>query len=798
MGYWVNNFQEFERKKGRENRLLLNFYYVPSKGEKVRRVKVLVNKKLKIPTKFLFGEKSDEVLSKIIENPELRDLPIKTTGIGDFHILEIEIPYKTELIKQLPREFQTGNYDKMLRLSGFFPERKVAFSEELETKLQNSDEVELDLNEISYDGFLTAEDLGKIPWLFLDIEKPLWKNEKEKMYLKARKKLLRLDKKFENKDNKHELRQKAIKVLEDRLTIEIEGIGKIGLWNKECDASVSFITTLWKNCPEGKIREVYILDPKDEFEKEKVNNYDVYKFKTEKELISFFLERIRERKPLMSSGHNQVYDITQIRFAADQNKLAFEPAVKTIRPRRDFVREFFQRMKEDLIYLDTLWLNASFFPWLRQRTFSNLKLETVSRFHGIDFTKSLTHEQLREVELQRLAGKTKEIRIKAGNRIAEYSAGDVEPVVQMMENSPFLPLITKIKRALPFSTLTEIAFHPNSVNKYHDKKHFDRARNHRYHGYAQKERENEIQIFKKRFSSLKGDMLEWAGVSAGAEKDSSPVYEIYLPFEEWIKQATFRYAPEFEEVYHGLEKNEKIPFLQYLKALQRDMLVDYYFARRDSKIFRNRFQNVETSKFDELERIVDKKLLDSYSGSFRFLKNHFRSVYVALKREGRALIRPTNKNLAGIEEIPEMMEDESDLFLLRHRADKIRNMLTPGQKRVLTSFLTNFNSFEAAETEIVTKMGTITENPRELLYSYNQSQKTEEKGRKFYAKYRISVPQLTSLIARSYRNLASELAKFNPRIIDIKGDYMFLQANEEIKQSKLVYIVRELDRNGKI
>ena len=805
MGFWFNNFGEFERKKNRKNRLVLGFYYVPSPGtdETARSVKVFANKKVKVPTRFLFaGAPVEKVLNEISAEDSLKNLSLKKHKIGNFSVLEIEVDNDKTLIDRLPGAFQKGAYDKLARLGGFFPERKVTFSPELEKRFLNETEIELDSLEGIYDnGFLNETELRGMPWLYLDIEKPLWKHDDEKIWIKRREKILKINKKYPGEINQ-DRRESVVKRLEERLVIDVEGVGKVGLFEKKYDAAVSFITTVWRNCnSDGRdIRELYVLDPLEEFEREEVNGYAVKRFKTERELVDCFTERVRERKPVVASGHNEVYDITQLRFAADSSKLMFDPAVKEVKPRRDFVRNFFQRLREDLIYFDSLWMNSTFYPWLRQRSFSNLKLASDANHHGFEFAKSLTHEQLRTVELQRLNGSSVEIRKEAGRMMADYSAGDVEPVVHMMDKLP-ISLILQLKKAVPYCTLTEIAFHPNCVNKYHDKKHFDRARNQRYYGYAQKERENEIQIFKKRFPSLKKQMLDWAGIPVyqiqGEHKD---VLEVYLPFEEWIKDSAFKWAPDFAKVYGEVNEKEKFGFLQYLKALERDMLVDYYFARREGKVFRSSSDNenqaieINSQQFSALEKAVEKSLLDKLCGSFKYLKNHFRSVYVALNGEGRDIIRPTYGNLVTCKlHIPDAMMDEADIFLLKERSEEVREMLSPGCKKVLDSFLQNFAAFDAVEediTKIIAPLG-LTENPKEFIYLYNRHRKKQERGRAFYAKYGLSVDNLAGLIASSYKNLREEFDKNHVRVVDSKGDYLFVQSDSGFKKSNLVYVVRE-------
>ncbi|MBR9705708.1 hypothetical protein GOV14_01610 [Candidatus Pacearchaeota archaeon] len=813
MGVWFNNFQEFERKQKEDNRLVLNFYYIPDPGEKAKKVKIFAKTNVCVSTSHIYGQEAvDEIKEKISKDKDLCKYKIEEWPSGNFSVLEMELPKNAQLLKKLPGKFETGNYDKTLRFRGFYPERKIhsqdteKFSRLLmKLKPNEKGEKEIDLSKlqeyINFE-FLGENDIRNMPWLYFDIEKPLFKSEKEKVYLKARKKLLKLDKKLEDSDGKHEKRLKTIKTLEERLTVDIEDVGKVKLWEDIADSKVSSIATIWKNCDgkQGEVKEVYIWDPNMEYKKKEIQGYKVLSFETEKELIAAFNKNMQERKPVLCSGHNEVYDITQVREAAKTNKETFHPAVEDINPKRDFVRSFFQRLKQDLIYIDTLWLNAIFYPWLRQKSLgSSLKLASVANFHGIDFTKSLTHAQLRTVELQRFLGRTKEIRDRAADRIFDYVCSDVEPVRDIIEKGPFLRLLEKMKTVIPYCTLTELAFHTNCVNKLHDKEHYDRSHNQRYWKYKQKMRENEVQIFKKRFPQLKTKMMKWAGLETRTKKgEHENVYQLYLPFEEWIRESSFIRFKGFKTLYKHLEEDEKIPYLQYLKNLQREVLVDYYFARRESKIFRE--QSIDTTKFEGLEDMVDKEKLDSLYGSFNFLKNHFRSIYMALEGKGRHILLPKRRQKKAGQlqlfdgEVPGYMLHDLDLYLLRNNCDAVYQKLNKHGKRNLTSFLKNFDKFEDLLSEVANDINDldIDMNSKRFVFLYNQWQRKKKTENRFYARYKQSVSSMTSLISKSYERLSQELEKHDAEIIDHKGDYIFVKAKDTIKTSDYFYTVRHL------
>ena len=811
MVYWFCNFQEFERKKIETNRLALNFYYVPDKGEEARSMKFFARTDVKIPTGFIHERKTEDIkkIKEALEqDPNLNGFLLEEKKHGKFHVLQLHIPNEKKLkdkVKKISSKFQVGDYDKLLKLGGFFPDRKVVIPSVLEQIINSAKtietkkgiEKEIDLFPL-YGLFenhsLTSEELLELPKMFWDIEKPLWKKPYEKNLIERRKMVLGLrgEEKYNNLIAQSRI-EKITKRLEDRLTIEVDKVGKVGLWKEGYDAKVSHISVIWKNCNNEKYgKSLLVLDPNDEVRDEQINGFEIITFKTEKQLIAEFTDMCHEKKPVASVAYNGVYDATQVRFAGEKLKIKFDPAIKGVQPRRDFVRKFYQRMRPDLMYFDPMRLNDIWFPWLKQRSLgTSLKLEAVSKFHGLDFTKELTHEDLRTVNLQAFFGKTKEVRVNAHKKLMQYAAGDVEPLQWMMENLGFYSLLSKLKEIMPYCTYTELSFSTGCVDKYLDKKHFDRTGNKRFTGEKQKIRQNELQIFKKRFPSLKKKMLQHTGIETKQVKGKHEnVYELYLPLEEWLINTMTRWAPEFWKLNKQVDEDEKIAYLQYVKELQKkNMLNDYYFARREGKIFQKK--GINTDKFIELEKRIEKETIDSFLGSFERLKKQFRSIYVAaVKVKKSSLLRTTQKNLSQVE-IPEIMEKDVDLYLLREHAQQIYPYLTKAKKSELTRFLSNFESFESLWDTIREQVIDLSETPQDFVFLYNQYRRKSEREAKFNAQYKISVPILTQYIARAYGNLADELKKYNAKVVDMKGDYLFVTADEKIKESKLVYTVRE-------
>ncbi|MEK6823976.1 MAG: hypothetical protein AABY06_02975 [Nanoarchaeota archaeon] len=796
MGFWINNFAEFERKQTRKNRLILNFSYI-SNSSKQKNVKVFVEQSVKVPTKFINQNTSKEILSSFAGKNNFEDLTIHKKSRGKFDVLSIEVPNDRDLLNKLSNYFQIGNYDKLLRFGGFYPERKVILNSKLEKLFKENKELELkNLSGINFGEILSEKELNTLPYVILDIEKPLWKKDFEKREIRWRENILKAEKKYfklpeieqEKQKPIHEKRKRIIKNLEEKLTIEVEEVGKVKLYDENFSSEVSYVGTIWGKGKKKK-KEMYVIDSNDEIVRKRYNGFKILKFKSEKELILGFLDSLHKRKPIISYGHNQVYDITQLRFAAEENKLIYDPAVKEIKPRRDFVRSFLQRLREDMVYLDTLWLSKIFYPYLNQKRFdTSHKLADVAQFLGIDFSKSQTHEELRFTELKRLVGETKEIRKKAIDEMLFYSCGDLDVTQEIVKRINFLPLVSKIKNVLPFSTLSEIAFSTNCMNKLHEFNYFKKNGNLPYYGYASKERQDKLQIFKKRFTSKKKELLNWAGFKKANFGEYENVKEFYLPLEDWTKDIAFKINPELETIDNETKNNksEHFAFLQYLKSYMKEVFADYSFVRRDEKIyqFTKNFLRIDNNllneNFNKIKNSFGEEKLNKIIGSFRYLKNHFRSIYVSLESKDRKIIRPmiTQGNLFE-SYYPKIMENDADLFLLRNNSEIIRKNLSPANVKNLDSFLENFETFEGYLNSSVNDLS----NAKDLIYSYIYLDKFSSGKKKFFNIYGVAVNEISDKITGGYKNLFEEMKQKNLNFLDHVGDYIFVQGDGDLNSA---------------
>lgn len=818
-GFWFCNYIGFEQRSKVNNRTILNFYYVPTKaekkqGKKPKKVKLFAKTNVRIPTDFIYGKENlEKIINKVESNEELNIFHLDYEKKGNFYVASIDMPYNRELIKLLPKKFQTGDYEKMLKLSGFFPDRIISMNDIFEdivdnAKIDDKGEKEIELGRLFglfNKEFMTESQFRSLHWFNWDIEKCLYKKEDEKKWIKKRKNYIKLKK---EKDYPKEFREKrldrAIKILEDRLTFYVEDVGEIKWWEEKYDAKISSIASIAENCGEDEKdkKDIIILDPLKEVKHRKVEGSNIHASPNEKGVLRTLNKLVDEEYiPAGNSAHNLPYDDTQTAMAGKKLKEEFTPGVKGKSPSRDLVRKFYQRMKQTWISIDTMRQMAIHFPWLQQRSLGvSLKLKDICKYHGYDFEKMFTHDELRILELKRLFGKTFEIRHEAGVGSDLYVTGDVPPVKWMKNMPQVISLGVKVKKIEPYCTYNEIFFGPNCSNKYMDYKHFQRCGNKRFSKTQRKIRDNEIQIFKKRLKSLKKKMLNHIGIDTDGKTGlHENVMELYLPLEEWLKHTMSGWAKEWLDGFNDIKDNEKIGYLQYVKTLQRDnMLLDYYFARREQRVFKEfNLSRSDIDKFKRIEQRVDQKKLDSFIGSFKMLKELFRSVYVPLKGDDRKSIRPGKKNPGQMylfeedqKEVPKEMGYEEDLYLLKENADKIRPRLTKAKKVDLIRFLNNFKTFERLWEDIARQMPV---KSKRLVILYNHYKRKQKRENRFELEYGMKVDTLKLHIGVAYNALKKEMEKYDVKVIDNKGDYLFVKADERIKESKLWYVVREFD-----
>ena len=117
-------------------------------------------------------------------------------------------------------------------------------------------------------------------------------------------------------------------------------------------------------------------------------------------------------------------------------------------------------------------------------------------------------------------------------------------------------------------------------------------------------------------------------------------------------------------------------------------------------------------------------------------------------------------------------------------------------KKVLTSFLKNFDEFENLVQEIGGFVKNYSYDSLNLLYSYIQETRALNKERMFFAKYGSSVEQFKNLIGNSYKDLASKLKNNDLKLIKNLGDYILVSGNKKLSCAKHIRNIRDYVLTG--
>ncbi len=651
---------------------------------------------------------------------------------------------------------------------------------------------------ISFTNHLSAQEVRQQVICFGDLEKPLFKSQGEKRYLGIRKRLLKNLKQGLYQERQKEKGRRVLAAVEKRLTKTIAGL-EIKLFDSDYDSKISWFPLLFQYEDGSEEKELHTLY---ELNADEVNGYSVVIHQTEEELVEAVIRSMKSKNAFVFVGHNLPYDITQTRFAADSFALDMEIGAENKNPKRDVVRDFYQRMKEEsLIYFDTCRVAINFHPFLRaKRPPGSHKLVDFCHYLGIEFSKSLTYDEMRELEVLAIDGNR-----EAMVRLAHYATSDVEPLKQIWERK-YLEVLMEVKKKLPFCTLTQVAFSPQTISHLADSYHFNQSGNHPFFGYKQKMKRDEIDIFKKRFNSVNRDMFKHFGIDKFVEHGfQGRAFQLYLPLELWIRPA-FEFE-QFWQDYFALWDNWpsdwpqelKLGFLQFPRAyLINQILPDYYFYRKESKEYLDYSDKLDSKVkglIKQLAKDNHPSLFKTFASIYNHLKNHYRSVYMAMPGQARKLVRKTKKikeeAQKKIEDFDFFTPENIDLILLRDKAQAISPLLSTGQRPQLKRYLTLFNK---SLTDVIEDLQQATgiedfEYARSLLYLHTLQERVAKKRKKFKIKHSLEPDGphgLSQLLADGFERAAALLQQ-SLDLVELRGNSLFVTADnpESVSQEEL-------------
>ena len=641
---------------------------------------------------------------------------------------------------------------------------------------------------------------------FFDIEKPLWKRKHEKILLDRREKLLKLKglSKYNNQYDQERI-SNLIGQIEEKLVYEVKDI-KVPLFQEAYDARVSNIALLVRNEDGSLIRQYHKISYNSS-EERSINGYETFNYPDERSLVNEFFYQLKKIKPFSFRNHNFPYDLIQTREAFLEAKLGkkFDLSTEAQNPRRDVVKKVYQRtIAPGQEIQDTYRGSFNAFPYLKSRFGSSHKLEDVTRFvRGLrkierEFKKTVTHEQLRDLMLLTMHGDK-----EAESDLDTYAISDVEePLRDVSDYELFNDMVLKIKRFMPHVSITKIMFSPTIMEELHKTIHFSKYHNERYFGHEEKVREDEKEIFDKRYLILRRELLKRNKVNIVNYKAERDVVQVYTPIELWMKDFLISVFPLWETYFNELSGNpvERIAMLQYPKYFLKDPLIDAYFYTKEKGLYKNGLIKLglikeDTKKlFSELEqriiRLNEGKLLASYENSLYHLRDHYRSIDMKLPAHVRKSIRlkPMHLYLEQEEQLEIsgletnlFMYDNLDLIKIKNFPLTLTRFLNDELKTLFRRFNSTFNTFMGISHDLESLVNDETQHlfkgKGNFPYLLNQRRRIISRMKKFRLFYGQSVDDFDAMLNNAFSNLAKELITNNIQLIELQRDYLFVKGN---------------------
>ena len=647
---------------------------------------------------------------------------------------------------------------------------------------------------------------------YFDIEKPLWKRKDEKILLDRRDELLKLKSlpNYRSSDKQKRI-NRLVNELEEKLTINFNG-SIIPLYDKRFDAIINNITLLVANNVNVGLRQYYKINYNPGAEPD-LFGYKVFNFCNERDLLNEFFYQLRKTESYFLSNHVIPYDLIQTRDAFLEHKLhkKFDLATQFLNPKRDAVRKVYQRvLSPGQEIIDTHRLMFNFFPFLKSKYGTSHRLEDSARFirslRKIDreFKKIATHEELRDLVLESMLG-NKEAELTLDN----YTIRDVEdPLRDIVEYPLFMDIALKVKKLMPHVSLTSIMFSPSIMEELHKTIHFEKNHNERYFGYEEKVREDEKEIFKKRYGVLKSRLFEKNSIKI-LNQDAEDVVQAYMPVELWLKDFLIHLFPGWRQYFDALPGDhlEKFAALRYPNYFLQDPLIDYYFYIRERNIYYNNLSKISLDKgeakliFSELERKILSLnklfLLNAYDRTYERLKNNYRSIYAKAPRDLRSLIRlkpihlffeehPQAESLLGFKLFE---QDNKDLIDLRNIPEEFIKQFKDNVKTLNKRYASTYDTFLETSRDLEAIVnGVIPQIEKfDLIYLLNQRRRATRRAKKFKSFYNENPEHFDFIFNFAFEQLSRELKQNNLQAVGLQGDYLFIK-DDLPKESMLIPI----------
>ncbi len=160
----------------------------------------------------------------------------------------------------------------------------------------------------------------------------------------------------------------------------------------------------------------------------------IFNYPSERDCLAAVTEEINSRNPHFLIAYNAPFDLIEIREAEEEGFLI---GARESGPKKEVSKDTFLRVAvAGRQVLDLLRFSRFAYPFL-----PNHRLETVAKFLGLNFTKSLNYNQLAAEERKAVSGD-----LSAADKIASYVGGDVAVMEEIIKKTNLLEVVSLVCR----------------------------------------------------------------------------------------------------------------------------------------------------------------------------------------------------------------------------------------------------------------------------------------------------------------------------------------------------------------
>ncbi len=307
----------------------------------------------------------------------------------------------------------------------------------------------------------------------------------------------------------------------------------------------------------------------------------IFNYPSERDCLAAVTEEINSRNPHFLIAYNAPFDLIEIREAEEEG---FPIGARESGPKKEVSKDLFLRVAvAGRQVLDLLRFSRFAYPFL-----PNHRLGTVTKFLGLDFTKSLNYAQLAAEERKAVSGD-----LSAADKIASYVGGDVAVMEEMMKKTDLLEVVSLVCRFFSIEPYKAV-YSPEAVDDWLKRYYFKQVGTYETDTrFFSKENQEKHKDRKTIAQKIKQEIMLPGGNKPGLYRGVSYVYlpwadhlkEIFAGKDEFgsswnVNKAIYRVYEFIKEKHRRFitsEKTEADLWKQYLWSIYGGFFADEMF-----------------------------------------------------------------------------------------------------------------------------------------------------------------------------------------------------------------------------